>query len=86
MNALLKHQLINAAVDADKRGLSAMAGILTDALAEIERLAEFEPLTLFHKEPVQARLHEVASERTDDIATTYALCPDCGRCTMTRGL
>jgi hypothetical protein len=88
MNALLKHQLLNASIDADKRGLTVMACILTDALAEIERLAEFEPLTLFTKEPIVSCLHVVASECTDDLAARidYALCARCGKCTAVRGL
>lgn len=40
MNFLLKLQIVNAAVDADRRGLPAMASVLTDALAEIERLED----------------------------------------------
>lgn len=72
MNALLKHQILNAAADADQRKLPSLAAVLTDALAELERLAPFEPVTLFVAEPVVARRHEIASEQTDEMMAQAA--------------
>lgn len=72
MNALLKHQILNAAADADRRKLPSLAAVLTDALAELERLAPFEPVTLFVAEPVVARRHEIASEQTDEMMAQAA--------------
>lgn len=72
MNALLKHQILNAAADADRRKLPSLAAVLTDALAELERLAPFEPVTLFVEQPVVARRHEIASEQTDEMMAQAA--------------